>query len=75
MMNWMTSSWVFYTLMYRGDLDYGQLRKDDLVQMLNFIRLHYLNRMGNDDDFSEFDFEFKQEIKYWLGDRKRNEEI
>ncbi len=71
----MTSSWVFYTLMYRGDLDYSQLRKDDLVQMLNFIRLHYLNRMGNDDDFSEFDFEFKQEIKYWLGDRKRNEEI
>lgn len=53
---WMTSSWVFYTLMYRGDLDYSQLRKDDLVQMLNFIRLHYLNRMGNDDDFSEFDF-------------------
>lgn len=74
-MNWMTSSWVFYTLMYRGDLDYSQLRKDDLVQMLYFIRLHYLNRMGNDDDFSEFDFEFKQEIKYWLGDRKRNEEI
>lgn len=72
---WMTSSWVFYILMYRGDLDYSQLRKDDLVQMLNFIRLHYLNRMGNDDDFSEFDFEFKQEIKYWLGDRKRNEEI
>lgn len=72
---WMTSSWVFYTLMYRGDLDYSQLRKDDLVQMLNFIRLHYLNRMGNDNDFSEFDFEFKQEIKYWLGDRKRNEEI
>ena len=72
---WMTSSWVFYTLMYRGNLDYSQLRKDDLVQMLNFIRLHYLNRMGNDDDFSEFDFEFKQEIKYWLGDRKRNEEI
>lgn len=72
---WMTISWVFYTLMYRGDLDYSQLRKDDLVQMLNFIRLHYLNRMGNDDDFSEFDFEFKQEIKYWLGDRKRNEEI
>ncbi len=72
---WMTSSWVFYTLMYRGDLDYSQLRKDDLVQMLNFIRLHYLNRMGNDDDFSEFDFEFKQEIKYWLGDRKRNEKI
>lgn len=72
---WMTSSWVFYTLMYRGDLDYSQLRKDDLVQMLNFIRLHYLNRIGNDDDFSEFDFEFKQEIKYWLGDRKRNEEI
>lgn len=72
---WMTSSWVFYTLMYRGDLDYSQLRKDVLVQMLNFIRLHYLNRMGNDDDFSEFDFEFKQEIKYWLGDRKRNEEI
>lgn len=71
----MTSSWVFYTLMYRGDLDYSQLRKDDLVQMLNFIRLHYLNRMGNDDDFSEFGFEFKQEIKYWLGDRKRNEEI
>lgn len=72
---WITSSWVFYTLMYRGDLDYSQLRKDVLVQMLNFIRLHYLNRMGNDDDFSEFDFEFKQEIKYWLGDRKRNEEI
>lgn len=72
---WMTSSWVFYTLMYRGDLDYSQLRKDDLVQMLNFIRLHYLNRMGNDDDFSEFDFEFKQEIKYWLEDRKRNEKI
>ena len=72
---WMTSSWVFYTLMYRGDLDYSQLRKDVLVQMLNFIRMHYLKRMGNDDDFSEFDFEFKQEIKYWLGDRKRNEEI
>lgn len=74
-MSWLDKSWVFYTLMYRGDLDYSQLRKDDLVQMLNFIRLHYLNRMGNDDDFSEFDFEFKQEIKYWLGDRKRNEEI
>ena len=74
-MNWINSSWVFYTLMYRADFDYSQLRKDDLVQMLNFIRLHYLNRMGNDDDFSEFDFEFKQEIKYWLGVRKRNEEI
>lgn len=74
-MNWINSSWVFYTLMYRGDLDYSQLRKDDLVQMLNFIRLYYLNRMGKDDDFPEFDFEFKQEIKYWLGDRKRNEEI
>lgn len=74
-MNWIDKSWVFYTLLYRGDLDYSQLKKDDLVQMLNFIRLHYLNRMGNDDDFSEFDFEFKQEIKYWLGDRKRNEEI
>lgn len=72
---WMTNSWVFYTLMYRGDLDYSQLRKDDLVQMLNFIRMHYLRRMGNDDDFSEFDFEFKQEIKFWLGERKRNEEI
>lgn len=74
-MSWLDKSWVFYTLMYRGDLDYSQLRKDDLVQMLNFIRMHYLKRMGNDDDFSEFDFEFKQEIKYWLGDRKRNEEI
>lgn len=74
-MNWMTSSWVFYTLMYRGDLDYSQLRKDDLVQILNLIRMHYLKRMGKDDDFPEFDFEFKQEIKYWLGDRKRNEEI
>lgn len=72
---WMTNSWVFYTLMYRGDLDYSQLRKDDLVQMLNFIRMHYLRRMGNDDEFSEFDFEFKQEIKFWLGERKRNEEI
>ena len=72
---WMTSSWVFYTLMYRGDLDYSQLRKDDLVQMLNFIRMHYLKRMGNDDYFPELDFEFKQEIKYWLGERKRNEEI
>ena len=72
---WMANSWVFYTLMYRGDLDYSQLRKDDLVQMLNFIRMHYLRRMWNDDEFSEFDFEFKQEIKYWLGERKRNEEI
>ena len=72
---WMTSSWVFYTLMYRGDLDYSQLRKDDLVQMLNFIRMHYLKRMGNDDNFLEFDFEFKQEIKYWLGERRKNEEI
>ena len=74
-MSWLDKSWVFYTLMYRGDLDYSQLRKDDLVQMLNFIRMHYLKRMGNDDDFPEFDFEFKQEIKYFLGDRKRNEEI
>ena len=45
---WMTSSWVFYTLMYRADLDYSNLRKDDLVQMLNLIRLYYLKRMGND---------------------------
>ena len=74
-MNWIDKSWVFYTLLYRGDLDYSQLKKDDLVQMLNFIRLHYLNRMGNDDDFSVFDFEFKQEIKYWLGERRKNEEI
>ena len=72
---WMTNSWVFYTLMYRGDLDYSQLRKDDLVQMLNFIWMHYLKRMGNDDNFPEFDFEFKQEIKYWLGERRKNEEI
>lgn len=72
---WISKSWVFYTLMYRADLDYSQLRKDDIVQILNLIRMHYLLRMGNDDDFSEFDFEFKQEIKYWLGDRKRNEEI
>lgn len=72
---WMTNSWVFYTLMYRGDLDYCQLRKDDLVQMLNFIRMHYLKRMGNDDNFPEFDFEFKQEIKFWLGERRKNEEI
>lgn len=34
---WMTSSWVFYTLMYRGDLDYSQLSKDDLVQMLSVV--------------------------------------
>lgn len=74
-MNWLTESWVFYTLMYRADLDYSNLRKDDLVQMLNLIRLYYLKRMGNDDEFPEFDYEFKQEIKFWLGDRKRNEKI
>lgn len=74
-MNWITSSWAFYTLMYRGDFDYSQLRKDDLVQILNLIRMHYLKRMGNDDYFPEFDFEFKQEIKYWLGERRKNEEI
>lgn len=56
---WMTSDWVFYTLMYRGDFDFSQLRKDDLVQMINLVRIHYLKRMGNDDDFPEFSFEDK----------------
>lgn len=68
---WMTSDWVFYTLMYRGDFDFSQLRKDDLVQMINLVRMHYLKRMGNDDDFSEFSFEDKTKIKWWLGDRRK----
>lgn len=69
-MNWITSSWVFYVLMYRPDFNFDQLRRDDLIEMLNKIRLFYIKRMGNDDDFPEFDFEFKQEIKFWLGGRK-----
>lgn len=68
---WMTSDWVFYTLMYRGDFDFSQLRKDDLVQMINLVRIHYLKRMGNDDDFPEFSFEDKINIKWWLGDRRK----
>ncbi len=68
---WMTSDWVFYTLMYRGDFDFSQLRKDDLVQMINLVRMHYLKRMGNDDDFPEFSFEDKTKIKWWLGDRRK----
>lgn len=68
-MNWIVPSWVFYILLYRDDFDFSQLRKDDLVQILNIIRLHYITRMGNDDIFNEFNYDFKEEIKFWLGGR------
>lgn len=68
-MNWICKSWVFYILLYRSDFDFTQLRKDDLVQILNTIRLHYINRVANDDLFDEFSNDFKEEIKFWLGGR------
>lgn len=68
-MHWITKDWVFYILLYRPDLDFNNLRKDDLVEILNIIRLYYLKRMAHDDEFLEFDYDFKKEIRFWLGNR------